>query len=500
METITMDLLLQKQAENFSDRQFLFFQATGEVFTYQEFNDMSINVANLLLEMGVTKGDKVGVLLPNSIEFLAAYFGAIRAGAVVVPLNPSLKDLEIINILLHSNAKVLISNLPVLNGIRRMDQSSSELKHLLRADQLRDGIKRNHTMSTKAPEIMPEDPALILYTSGTTGDPKGVVLTHWNLISNATDIATALNLGSDRIMCILPLHHTNGQIINVLSPLISGGSVVLCDAYNALSLPTFWESIEKYEVNVIDMVPTVLTMLLRLRSKRKTSLDSLKYIICGAAPLTLELQKQFEERFNCLVIQEYGLTEGTCVSTINSLSNNKRGSIGLPLKSNRIKIANDQGVEVNVGEIGEILIRGDNVMKGYFKRPDLTNQIIINGWLHTGDLGKTDQDGYVYILGRKKDIIIKGGENIYPIDLENVIGGHPSVSECVVVGIPDEIYGENVKAYIVLKEGQVNVTPKNILSFCKGKLPLFWCPAIIEIVKFIPRTASGKVIKRALNP
>jgi len=347
------------------------------------------------------------------------------------------------------------------------------------------------------PEITPDDPAIILYTSGTTGEPKGVVLSHWNLVINAMDIANALEFHDERMMCILPLHHTNGQVINFLTPLSSGGSVLLSPAYNVLGLSGFWQNVINYKVNVIDMVPTVLTILNSLKTREKPDLASLKYVICGAAQLTIELQEQFEARYQCPVVQEYGLTEATCVSSINSLKHRKLGSIGLSLRSNKVKIVRNDGSESPQGEVGEIVINGENVMQGYYLRPDLTDEIIKDGWLYTGDMGEIDADGFIFIVGRKKEIIIKGGENIYPLDIENILYKHPAVSECTVVGIDDKIYGENIKAFIVLRDGYKTTTSETLL-FCRQNLPNFWCPVKIEFVDHIPRTASGKVIKRAL--
>jgi len=286
-------------------------------------------------------------------------------------------------------------------------------------------------------------------------------------------------------------------VINVLAPLVSGGSVVLCGSYSTLNLARFWETVSHYQVNVIDVVPTILVLLLKLKSKKQEDISSLSYIICGAAPLTIELQREFEARFGCIVVQEYGLTEATCVSSINSLSRRKLGSIGLPLAANEMKIVNPVGTEILPGEIGEIIIRGENVMQGYYEHPDLTRGVIREGWLHTGDLGLVDEDGFFYIKGRSKDIIIKGGENIYPLDVESTLCSHSAVAECAVVGIPDSIYGEAVKAYVVTKEG-VQVTEDELITICKDALLPFWCPKVIEFVDYLPKTPSGKVIKAKL--
>jgi len=299
------------------------------------------------------------------------------------------------------------------------------------------------------------------------------------------------------MMCVLPLHHTNGQIINLLVPLVSGGSLVLCEAANAFNLSRFWENVSRYKVNVVDTVPSILYLLLNMRFKDKPNLNSLKYIICGAAPLPINLQKSFEDKYGCKVIQEYGLTEATCVSSIDNINNRRMGSIGKPLPCNEIKIIDDYGKCCSANSVGEVIVKGESVMLGYLNDPILTESVVRDGWLYTGDLGKVDEDGFYFILGRKKDIIIKGGENIYPLDIENILLTHSSVKECVIVGIPDDVYGENVKAFVVLHD-DFGATEQELINFCKDFLPLSWCPVQVQLIEEIPKTPSGKVIKNQL--
>jgi len=500
----TINDLIYIQSRKYNEKPFLISEIDSKEITYFEVDVFTKQVAGHLKGLGISKGDVVGILLDNCIEFPLLYLGVLRMGAVALPLNISLKTRDIKKLLIHSGAKVLFGYSRTMDDLLQTDDGLPQV-HCQSVESLNflstESIYPTYgdDIGTPAfPEVSYDDVAEILYTSGTTGRPKGVMLSHRNLMVNASDIAKTLRLGDERFMCILPLCHTNGQIINLLAPFMAGGSVVLCEAFSMFSMAKFWQTIDRFKVNIVDVVPSVLSILLRLKLKQKWDTESLKYIICGAAPLPLGLQKSFEERFGHNIVQEYGLTEGTCVSSIDNIGSRRAGSVGRALENNAIRIVDDKGENVAIGDMGEVIIHGDNVMLGYYDEPEFTRETIRGEWLYTGDLGKLDDDGYLFILDRKKDIIIKSGENIYPTDIENILIKHPEIAECAVVGIPHEIEGECPKAYVVLVE-RAKITAEEIIQFCREYLPNRWCPESIEVVSSLPRTASGKVRKRELK-
>ena len=337
----------------------------------------------------------------------------------------------------------------------------------------------------------------IVYTSGTTGYPKGVILTHRNLLTNGTAIARAVKMTeSDRFMCILPLFHVNGMTVTIMAPLCSGGSMILNETFSATK---FWETLAKYRATGFSAVPTVYSILLNRPEVQGLDLSSLRFGICGAAPLPVELMRAFEEKFKMIIIEGYGLTEGTCASCVNPIDGTRKpGSIGVPLENIEMKIFDDNDNELEAGKIGEIVSRGPNTMKGYFKNAEATAQTLKNNWLHTGDIGYVDNDGYFYIVDRKKDMIIRGGENIYPREVEEVLYKHPKVLEAAVIGLPDKIWGEAVVAVIVLKKNEI-IDEKDIIAFCKERLADYKCPKRVYFKESLPKTATGKIQKQLLK-
>lgn len=515
MSKITVRDLIEERAKKFAEKVFFISPDTEEAITYGELNERINRTANLLLASGVRKGDKIGILLPNIPQFLYVYFAAMKIGAVAGPINILLTGSEIEFILNNSEAKILITDAEFLGTI----------------DEIRDNITRVHQIfvvggtNLSAPylsfeeemeradahlqpvPLSPDDEAMIIYTSGTTGNPKGVLLTHHNLVTDAKYISAWHGFKpDDRAMCILPLFHVNGEVVTVITPLYYGGSVVMPKKFSA---SRFWQTIEKYRVNWFSAVPTNLTILLNTPvDLEKLDLSSLRFAICGAAPLPVEVQKNFERRFGIYIIEGYGLSETTCYSSFNphppkgeealGEGNQYRrfGSIGLPV-GNEMKIFDEEDRELPAGERGEIVIRGENVMKGYFKRPEANEEAFRNGWFHTGDIGYRDQDGYFYITDRKKDMIIRGGENIYPREIDEVLYQHPKVRDAATVGIPDPKYGEEVRSFIVLKEG-TEATAEELIRYCHKRLAAYKCPKEIIFVEEIPKGPSGKLLRRKL--
>jgi len=347
-------------------------------------------------------------------------------------------------------------------------------------------------------QISSDDEAIIIYTSGTTGKSKGCLLTHGNVIANARQISSWLGFTeADRLLTIMPLFHMNAVSVTTMSALYSGGSTVVSPKFSA---SRFWQIISDYEITSFGSVATMLSMLLStypdgVPPGLKT--DQLRFAMCGSAPVPAEVMKRFEETFNCLVVEGYGLSESTCRSTFNPPDQRRRpGSCGLPI-GNEMRVVDEEDHDVDDGELGEIVLRGENILKGYYKNPDATATAFRNGWFHTGDIGYRDADGFYYIVDRKSDMIIRGGENIYPREIDEVLYQHPNVAAAAAVGVPDDLYGEEVAAVIVLKDG-VKSSAQEVIDFCKSRLADYKCPKTVHFVHDIPKGPTGKLLKREL--
>jgi long-chain acyl-CoA synthetase len=345
---------------------------------------------------------------------------------------------------------------------------------------------------------VPDDDAIIIYTSGTTGKPKGCLLTHGNVIANARQISQWLNFTeNDRLLTIMPLFHMNAVSVTTMSALYAGGSTVVSPKFSGSK---FWNIISEYQITSFGSVATMLSILLQtypagVPEGLKT--DQLRFAMCGSAPVPAEVIRKFEETFDCSVIEGYGLSESTCRSTFNPPDKRRRpGSCGLPI-GNEMKVVDDDDNEVADGELGEIVLRGENILKGYFKNPEATERAFHGGWFHTGDIGYRDKDGFFYIVDRKTDMIIRGGENIYPREIDEVLYQHPAVAAAATIGVPDQLYGEEVAAFIVLKDG-TSATEPELISHCQTELADYKCPKSIHFVTDIPKGPTGKLLKREL--
>lgn len=513
---VTLADLLSTQAQRYNSKTFLIRPEHEREISYADFFATVNRAAHALRSLGIGRGDKVAILTSNQPEFLFAFFGAISLGAVAAPVNNLLKPAEIEYILSHAEAKALIVASRFLHLVQPVLGNLPDLRSIVQIDGDEEGgpfsgLRRLLEQQPAAPpaaEIAPDDEAVLLYTSGTTGKPKGVLLTHRNFIANARDITAWHRLGpSDRTLCLLPLFHVNAEVLSTTVPLFSGGSVVLPERFSA---GHFWPLVARYRPNWFSAAPTVLTILLNTPRDRETlDVSPLHFCLCGTAPLPVELHKRFEEAFGVMVLEGYGLTETTCRSTFNphppagaailgrSDGYRKLGSVGLPI-GNEVKVFDDRDVEVPAGVVGEVVVRGENVMKGYFRDPAATAEALSSGWLHTGDVGRKDEDGYLYITDRKKDMIIRGGENIYPREVDEVLYQHPGVHFAAAVGVPDDKYGEDVAAFIVPKEGE-GVSEQEILDFCRARLADYKCPKSVRFVDDIPKGPTGKLLRRKLR-
>ncbi|MBI4369487.1 MAG: long-chain fatty acid--CoA ligase [Elusimicrobia bacterium] len=493
--TSTINELIARQAKQYGSKTFLYYK--DQEITYAEFDKISNAFAHEMLANDIKKGDRVAIALPNCPEFLYAFFGIMKAGAVAVPINIAFKPPEMEHILTNSGASGLIigsmfgdlgKQFYAKGGALRWFKTLQEGKPKEAALAALNGFP----LTPASAQSVPEDPASLIYTSGTTGFPKGAVLTHKNYLSNVAQFTPGLVTEGDRFLCILPLFHVNAQVVTTLAPLYVGGSMILLERFTPKE---FFPALANFKATAFSAVPSLYAVLLNLPDSEKYDLSSLRFCICGAAPMPVPVFEAFEKKFKAKILEGYGLSEGTCVSSVNPWDGTRKiGSIGLPIKGQPMKIIANDGQELPDGQTGEIVMQGDNVMKGYFNNPQATAETLINGWLHTGDLGYKDKDGYFFIAGRKKEMIIRAGENIYPKEIEEILYKHPAIAEAAVIGLPDERWGEEVAAFIVLKEGQQS-TQKDIVSYCRQSLADYKCPRKIEFVPTLPKTATGKIQK-----
>lgn len=493
------------------------------------FNDMSLSYAQLngaanqvaqgLVNKGIQKGDKVALSCPNLPYFPIVYYGILKAGGVVVPLNVLLKGNEIAYHLQDADAKAYFCfegtpQLPMAQMGHEGFNASDDCEHMfvMTADpagpspiegvptlgQLMHG--NSGVFDMVSTEL--DDTAVILYTSGTTGQPKGAELSHGNMLLNARLMDNKLfNIEEDSVhLLALPLFHSFGQTCQMNSGIYLEGTLVLMarfDPDSALML------MDKHNVTSFAGVPTMYWAILNHPNAEKYDLEkiakNLDSAVSGGSAMPVEVMKAFGEKFNVKILEGYGLSETSPVASFNHHTREtKPGSIGTPVWGVQMRVVDIEGNDVPPGEQGEILIKGHNIMKGYYKRPEATAKAIVNGWLHTGDIGKMDEDGYFYITDRVKDMVIRGGFNVYPREIEEVLLTHPAVSLAAVIGVPDDRNGEEIKAYVILKDG-ASATEEELIEWSKGKMAAYKYPRMFSIVESLPMTATGKILKRQLR-
>ncbi len=492
--------MVETQARRHGDR--IAIRYYDRDVTYRQLDEGSNRVANGLLKLGIRKGDRVCILMDNSPEFYEAYFGIIKIGAIAGPVNCWWQTGEIQYLLNDSGAVALFCDHAYRGHVDKILDRTPALKHVLEREATDDRFLKFEGLSAETADLVPveidlDDVATIVYTSGTTGNPKGVLLTHKNILTNSWQASLLANIDeNDVIMCFLPLFHVNGLVITGTSPLSKGSQIILRRNFSASE---FWECVAKYRVSIFSGVPTVYQILLNTPGFEGLDVSSLRYGVCGAAPMPVETIRKFEETFNMIIIEGYGLTEGTAGATANPIDGvRKIGSIGIPFAESEIRLLDEQDREVPQGEVGEICIKGDHVMKGYFNKPEDTAQTLRGGWLHTGDMAYKDEEGYLFIVDRKKEMIIRGGENIYPKELEGIIYRHPQVMEVAVVGVPDPIYGEEVMACLVLHPGQT-LTEEAFKDWCRANMASYKVPKYVDIRTALPKNILGKILKKELK-
>ncbi|WP_038749577.1 AMP-binding protein [Burkholderia sp. ABCPW 111] len=506
----TIGALLHARADALPDEPFLFFPADDRGYTYRAFHDLSRAAAETLHAHGLRRGDRLSVVLPNGPEFLAYYFGAHLLGVVSVPINPALSAAECAYIVRNSGAKLVVFDRRMTNlrDAVRAELGDDDGARLASADAASGfGLEAlaaaaEHATIAADPDLAADDDASILYTSGTTGHPKGVVLSHRNLLADARALADwfAFEPGT-RTMCILPLFHNNGQVITLLSPLIAGGSSVILEGKSAL--PSFWRLIDAYRVNWTSVMPAFLSAFLEYGLKRTDG--TLRGIVCGGQVLLDEVRNRFESEYRVPVFEGFGLTETTSFATMNRHPAERRrfGSIGVALPCNALRIVDAHGRDVAAGETGEMLIRGDNVAARYHARAELTAGRFRDGWLHTGDYGYCDDEGHFFFATRADDLIIKGGENIYPAEIENVLHGCADIVECAALGVPDPILGQDVCVYVKLRPSST-LGKDDVRRLCEGRIAHYKCPRHVVLLNELddlpelPKGPTRKILRRKL--
>ena len=499
----TVPDILTKRAAEMPDKVYLYF--AEKQWTYKEFHEITNQVANSFHKLGLKKGSHVAILIPNSPEFLFFWIGAMKAGLVGVTLNTLLKADELEFIINDSDATVLCTTPQYRKMLDPSWKDIQNIKIVLFASEeghpdypnavlIKDFIASgDKNFST---EVNPDDNASMIYTSGTTGHPKGVILRHRNIMYNSYVAPRYIDLQKeDKALCIMPLFHVNAQIASMMATMQAGASVVLEEMFKPR---TFIQTLKKFQCTTFSGVPTIYNYLNEMKEAEGEDLSFLKACICGAAPMPVEVYHKFEQKFKAKIIEGYGLSEGTCVSSLNPINGvRKIGSIGLPIDGQAMAIWDNDNNPLPDGDIGEIMISGPNMMLGYYKKEEETKKNFVNDWMRTGDVGYRDKDGYYFIVGRKKEMIISGGENIYPKEIEEVPYKHEDILDCAIVGIPDKTYGEAVGAFIIPKAG-ATLTEKDIKTYLRPKIAGYKFPKIIEIVTELPKTATGKIQKNKI--
>ena len=499
----------------------------GKRLTYQQIKELSDRLAAGIGSLGIRKGNRVVLLLPNSPQFLIAYYGLLKAGAVVVPLNPLSSERELEFYFTDSGAETVITIPLFLNKVASL-RGKTPLKHIVYsrlADflpfplNLVQGFREQRIVRRQdatslldfkellkeallpnwCPEpIHPDEMAVLIYSGGTTGVAKGIMLSHFNIVANAHQIIAWGHLTDEQgVLAVLPLFHGFGMSVTMNAAVFAGGEIILLPRFYAKQVA---KAIQKYRPSFFIGVPTMFVQLSNLPDIHRYNFSSLRGTFVGAAPLTKAIKDEFEKKTGGRMIEGYGLTEAVTGIMANPYQGmHKVGSIGIPFPDVDVKIVSlDDGHDLAPGELGEIALRSPTVMLGYYKNDEETQKTIVNGWLYTGDIGYMDQDGYFYITDRKKDLIIVGGFNVFPREIDELIYQHPKVKEGISIGLPDLRKGERIKVYIVLKDSET-ATPEELIAYFKERLTPYKVPSEVEFRTELPKSMIGKILRRALR-
>ena len=510
-QNLSLPQMLDRTVQQHKERTAIYYY--DQKISYKELQDLTRQVSGALKASEVKKGDRIGIMLPNCPQYVASFFGVLRRGAIVIQINPMYTKRELDSILNDSGAEVLIVSGDLYPRVEKMS-FYSRLKKVVIVES-GSSVEKNHAnavswesfLNEAAPvpdePVDPEqDVAVFQYTGGTTGRSKGAMLTHQNLVVNVQQIHEHASgnplTEQDKILTVIPLFHVYGMTCAMSLGIFLGSSVILLPRFEPLEV---LQTIQKHRPSYFPGVPTMYVALNAYPKAEQYGIDAIRIINSGSASLPVELIQSFEKKTGATMYEGYGLSEAspTTHSTPRT-GQRKPGSVGVPLPGTEAKIVDlETGTRtLPIRETGELVIRGPQVMKGYWNMPEETRQTIKNGWLYTGDIARMDEDGYFYIVDRKKDLIIAGGYNIYPREIEEVLYTHPAVLEAAVVGVPHPYRGETVKAYLVLKPGE-KVTAQEIESFCRKNLAAFKVPKQFEFRSFLPKNAVGKILRRVLR-
>jgi long-chain acyl-CoA synthetase len=492
---MSLATLLTETASAHGDRPALKLDDT--VVNYAILNEGATRIAGLLKDKGLQPGDRVGIMLPNVPYFALVYYGVLRAGGVVVPMNVLLKGREVAFYLKDSGAKQLFAWHDFGEAAGQGAEEAGTEAILVAPGEFEQLV----SSAPRAEEDEPragDDTAVILYTSGTTGTPKGAELTHDNLRENCTVTARTL-IGikeTDVILGALPLFHSFGQTCGLNAAVATGACLTLIPRFDPRKA---LEIIGRDGVTVLEGVPTMYHAMLNAPGHEDADTSSLRVCVSGGSALPVEVMRAFEKEFDCIILEGYGLSETSPVASFNHPDRERKpGSIGTPIQGVEMKLVDDDDNDVARGEVGEIVIRGHNVMKAYLNRADATEEVMRGGWFHSGDMATVDDEGYFFIVDRKKDMIIRGGYNVYPREVEEVLYEHPAVSEAAVIGVPDESMGEEVGAAIVLKAG-ADASADDIRAFVKERVAAYKYPRRIWFPDELPKGPTGKILKRDIK-
>jgi long-chain acyl-CoA synthetase len=509
--------ILEDSASRLPNKICLIYE--NESLTYKALNEFVNKAGNTFLKLGVKKGDRVLVSLLNSPEFVISFFALAKIGAIAVTVNYMLTEIEDNYIWSDSEASLIITDTKKLSNFYKMtqgkviiltiDQAEGEYRLLPSVLDFWDQLKgQSDVLSPCA--CNRDDVADILYTSGTTGKPKGAMLTHHSVLfcsslyTDNEDMREFMFPEDSRFLVALPLYHCYGQNPCLITPLSVGATVIILDRFNTDKV---FQSIATHRVTSFPGVPTMFAYLINGFDPKKHNVSSLRFCCSAGAPLSPEIAKAFHEKLGIEILNGYGITEASAQAIAHPLTPHKKrsdkfGSIGIPLRNSwqqtEAKIVDENGQELPANSIGELVIKGDHIMKGYWKSPEQTATTIRDGWLYTGDVASRDEDGYFYIVDRKKDMIIVGGENVYPREIEEVLYQNEKILEAAVIGVKDTIKGEAVKAVIALNSGS-QATDEELIRFCAARLARFKVPRVVEIRKELPKSSTGKILKRLLK-
>jgi long-chain acyl-CoA synthetase len=488
--------LLERAAADHPDHPAL--RMDDLVLSYAELREAAGRMSTLLASFGVGPGDRVGLMLPNVPAFPIAFYGALGAGAVVVPMNPLLKSREVGYYLGDSGAKAVVA-WHAAAGEAAKGAADAGAEFVAAESPDLGGLLAGYAVTPEPSGRGGQDDAVILYTSGTTGRPKGAELTHDGLVRNAEiSSRTLFDVGPDDvIMGCLPLFHVFG--------LTCGLNVAVASAASLTLLPRFdpakaLDILQRDRVTIFEGVPTMYAAMLHLPEADPAKAATLRVCASGGAAMPVEILRGFEKKFGCIILEGYGLSETSPVASFNHPNRDRKpGSIGTPIEGVEMRLIDDNWNTVPDGEIGEIAIRGHNLMKGYWGKPEATAEAMRDGWFRTGDMARVDADGYYYIVDRKKDLIIRGGYNVYPREIEEVLHEHPAVAEVAVIGIPHPDLGEEVGAAVALKPG-ASATPEELRAFARDRVAAYKYPRHVWLVDALPKGPTGKILRREVHP